>query len=107
MSKHCGPITIYRAIDGALVQVAVIPVNMDRDEARLVADKGEQRERDKLRDARRDAKLGKLRAPAMIYTGAPCSCKPGMERDNCPACEGTGRALDFAAIRAMRSVVQS
>lgn len=33
-------------------------------------------------------------------TGAPCACKPGAQRDNCPACEGTGHALDFAAIRA-------
>lgn len=33
-------------------------------------------------------------------TGAPCSCRRGMERDNCPQCEGTGMRIDFAAIRA-------
>jgi len=33
-------------------------------------------------------------------TLGPCSCKPGTRRDNCPTCEGTGRRVDFAAIRA-------
>lgn len=33
-------------------------------------------------------------------TGAACSCSPGQQRDNCPTCEGTGRVVDFAAIRA-------
>lgn len=33
-------------------------------------------------------------------TGAACSCRPGVERDNCPQCEGTGGRIDFAAIRA-------
>ena len=32
-------------------------------------------------------------------TGVKCSCKRGMERDNCPACEGTGWRIDFAKIR--------
>lgn len=32
-------------------------------------------------------------------TGAQCSCKRGVQRDNCPACEGTGWVIDFAAIR--------
>lgn len=36
-------------------------------------------------------------------TGATCSCKPGQQRDNCPACEGTGFVIDFAAIRAKRT----
>lgn len=35
-------------------------------------------------------------------TLGPCSCKRGQQRDNCPACEGTGYAIDFAAIRAQR-----
>ena len=26
--------------------------------------------------------------------------KLGVQRDNCPACEGTGQIIDFAAIRA-------
>ena len=33
-------------------------------------------------------------------TGAPCGCKRGQQRDNCPQCEGTGQVIDFAAIRA-------
>jgi hypothetical protein len=33
-------------------------------------------------------------------TGQRCYCKPGQQRDNCPACEGTGWRIDFAAIRA-------
>lgn len=32
-------------------------------------------------------------------TLGPCSCKRGQERDNCAACEGTGKRIDFAAIR--------
>lgn len=31
--------------------------------------------------------------------GVKCSCRRGIERDNCPACEGTGWAIDFAAVR--------
>jgi len=37
-------------------------------------------------------------------TGAPCSCKRGVQRDNCPTCEGTGQVIDFAAIRARKPV---
>jgi hypothetical protein len=33
-------------------------------------------------------------------TGEPCHCKKGIERDNCPDCEGTGWRIDFKAIRA-------
>ena len=32
-------------------------------------------------------------------TGAKCSCKRGIERDNYPNCEGTGMVIDFRAIR--------
>ena len=32
-------------------------------------------------------------------TGAKCSCRPGQDRDNCPACEGTGMRIDFKRIR--------
>lgn len=32
-------------------------------------------------------------------TGEPCSCKPGVHRDNCPDCEGTGKKIDFKKIR--------
>ncbi len=35
-------------------------------------------------------------------TGKLCYCRKGVERDNCPACEGTGQRIDFAAIRARR-----
>ena len=37
-------------------------------------------------------------------TGVRCSCKRGVERDNCPTCEGTGMVIDFAAIRAESNV---
>lgn len=36
-------------------------------------------------------------------TGDKCHCKRGIQRDNCPACEGTGWLIDFAAIRARHS----
>ncbi len=28
-----------------------------------------------------------------------CSCRKGTQRDNCPACEGTGVMIDFNALR--------
>jgi len=28
-------------------------------------------------------------------TGARCGCRRGVQRDNCPACEGTGWLIDF------------
>jgi len=31
-------------------------------------------------------------------TDTPCSCRPGAQRDNCTACEGTGFLIDFHAI---------
>lgn len=36
-------------------------------------------------------------------TGVRCSCKPGVQRDNCPSCEGTGWMIDFAKIRSRRN----
>jgi hypothetical protein len=39
-------------------------------------------------------------------TGQPCHCKPGIERDNCPSCEGTGQAIDFRKIHAARKAGQ-
>jgi len=32
-------------------------------------------------------------------TGERCTCKRGVQRDNCPECEGTGWKVDFKAIR--------
>jgi hypothetical protein len=32
-------------------------------------------------------------------TGAKCSCKRGIMRDNCSTCEGTGFVIDFKRIR--------
>lgn len=32
-------------------------------------------------------------------TGVKCGCKPGIVRDNCPRCEGTGDVIDFQKIR--------
>jgi hypothetical protein len=37
-------------------------------------------------------------------TGAKCGCKRGVQRDNCPNCEGTGWVIDFKAIRARQPV---
>jgi len=39
------------------------------------------------------------RGPYQPKTGAKCGCRRGVQRDNCPACEGTGWVIDFAAIR--------
>lgn len=56
-------------------------------------------------DALTDAILAKVNAllgnvhEYQPKTGARCTCRPGIERDNCAACEGTGRKIDFAAIR--------
>jgi hypothetical protein len=33
-------------------------------------------------------------------TGERCSCKRGVQRDNCANCEGTGMVIDFDKIRA-------
>lgn len=33
-------------------------------------------------------------------TGQKCSCRLGIQRDNCANCEGTGWVIDFSAIRA-------
>lgn len=38
--------------------------------------------------------------PYQPKTGEKCSCRRGIERDNCSACEGTGWKIDFRAIRA-------
>ena len=38
-------------------------------------------------------------------TGQSCFCKRGVQRDNCPSCEGTGMRIDFARIR--REVAQA
>lgn len=31
-----------------------------------------------------------------------CHCRQGIERDNCPNCEGTGQAIDWAAFHGQR-----
>lgn len=40
-------------------------------------------------------------------TGASCHCRRGIERDNCPNCEGTGKAINFALIRARKITQQT
>jgi hypothetical protein len=40
-------------------------------------------------------------------TGQRCGCRPGIQRDNCQRCEGTGWVIDFRAIRAARSAPAS
>ncbi len=37
-------------------------------------------------------------------TGAKCSCKRGVMRDNCSSCEGTGWVINFRKIRAMTNL---
>lgn len=32
--------------------------------------------------------------------GQRCACRPGVQRDNCPTCEGTGWVIDFQKLRA-------
>jgi hypothetical protein len=32
----------------------------------------------------------------LLRTLGPCHCKRGIQRDNCPSCEGTGQAIDFS-----------
>ena len=38
----------------------------------------------------------------MPLTGDACYCRPGVERDNCPQCEGTGREINWTAFHAAR-----
>lgn len=58
-------------------------------------------EADKVADgilARANALLGNVHE-YQPKTGAACGCRRGVQRDNCSACEGTGRAIDFRQIR--------
>jgi hypothetical protein len=41
-------------------------------------------------------------AYGLPVTGEPCGCRRGLERDNCPNCEGTGRAIDWRAYHAAK-----
>lgn len=50
-------------------------------------------------DKHRAATAAEKGAGYQPKTGEPCSCRRGVERDNCPQCEGTGQRIDFAAIR--------
>jgi hypothetical protein len=43
-------------------------------------------------------KENKFKEIPALY-GQKCNCRPGQERDNCPACEGTGTRINFAALR--------
>lgn len=38
-------------------------------------------------------------------TGRACSCRRGVQRDNCSNCEGTGQVVDFRAIRNRQPLV--
>jgi ATP-dependent protease HslVU (ClpYQ) ATPase subunit len=44
--------------------------------------------------------------PYQPKTGQACGCRQGVQRDNCPLCEGTGQIIDFAAIRARDIVIK-
>lgn len=64
--------------------------------------------------ARRSPSSGKMEKSGAHYhplksnpayspkTGARCSCRPGVQRDNCPRCEGTGWVIDFKKIHERR-----
>jgi hypothetical protein len=43
-----------------------------------------------------------MKAIRVPKTGAKCGCKRGIQRDNCPNCEGTGLVIDFRAIHEAR-----
>ncbi len=46
---------------------------------------------------------GKNKFPAPLpLTGAPCHCRKGVHRDNCPDCEGTGKRIDWRAYHAAK-----
>jgi hypothetical protein len=34
----------------------------------------------------------------------PCGCRRGIERDNCPQCEGTGQAIDWRQYHASKAL---
>ena len=36
-----------------------------------------------------------IKPKPLPMTGTACHCKPGLHRDNCPDCEGTGRRIDW------------
>lgn len=48
----------------------------------------------------RDSEPKRQNMKTQMKTLGPCGCRPGQQRDNCPACEGTGQRIDFAAHRA-------
>lgn len=37
-------------------------------------------------------------------TGAKCTCRKGVQRDNCASCEGTGYRIDFKRVRESKSM---
>lgn len=43
-----------------------------------------------------------MKKPYTPLTGNACGCKRGVQRDNCPNCEGTGKEIDFRAIHAAK-----
>lgn len=43
--------------------------------------------------------------PSTPYTSARCSCRRGVQRANCPTCEGSGKVIDFATIRAVSKIL--
>lgn len=44
---------------------------------------------------------------AKMPTSGPCHCKPGVERDNCSDCEGTGQQIDWRAFHAAKGPMGS
>ena len=50
--------------------------------------------------------MEKFKDDRSLY-GQKCNCRKGVERDNCPACEGTGIRIDFDAIRNRRKAASN
>jgi len=44
-----------------------------------------------------------IREKTPPLNGYPCHCKPGVHRDNCPDCEGTGHAIDWKEFHRLKT----
>jgi hypothetical protein len=49
---------------------------------------------------------GSSRAAGLPRTGLHCACRPGVERDNCSLCEGSGWEIDWRVYHAQKKVTR-
>src|SRR5438128_11130754 len=54
------------------------------------AESGRRRSASEIAGGVAEQEGGEVMGAYQPKTGAPCSCKRGAQRDNCPTCEGTG-----------------